>query len=216
MSNKVNYEEMTNAELKALVDDFELTVEAKTPGKPNKAELIAAITKFKKEQDVINGVEDEDDMLDEDDIDTLKDEEENHELEPKKVAKPVAQASLSKDKKRALQRADLLRKERVIIFDKQSTQTKIPVIMVTWGNRLVGINTDVVNLQSGKPQYIRRGALANLRLATFSYSYQEDEFSPVRHLTEERFEIRELDGLTEEEIEILAAQQKLNNRILAK
>ena len=210
--SKVNYEEMTNAELKALVDDFELTVEAKTPGKPNKAELIAAIVKFKKEQNAINGIEEEEE-------ETLADidDSENDELDSSpKVVKPVPQRLLPTEKRKALQKADLLRKERVIIFDKQHTQTKMPVIMVTWGNKLVGIHTDVVNLQSGKPQYVRRGALANLRLATFSYSYQEDEFSPVRHLTEERFEIRELEGLTEEEIEVLAAQQKMNKRLIAK
>ena len=209
--SKVNYEEMTNAELKALVDDFELTVEAKTPGKPNKAELIAAIVRFKKEQDVINGIEEEEETLDD------TDDSENDELDSSpKVVKPIPQRLLPTEKRKALQKADLLRKERVIIFDKQHTQTKMPVIMVTWGNRLVGIHTDVVNLQSGKPQYIRRGALANLRLATFSYSYQEDEFSPVKNLTEERFEIRELEGLTEEEIEVLAAQQKMNKRLIAK
>ena len=210
--SKVNYEEMTNAELKALVDDFELTVEAKTPGKPNKAELIAAIVKFKKEQDAINGIEEEEE-------ETLADtdDSENDELDSSpKVVKPIPQRLLPTEKRKALQKADLLRKERVIIFDKQHTQTKMPVIMVTWGNKLVGIHTDVINLQSGKPQYIRRGALANLRLATFSYSYQEDEFSPVKHLTEERFEIRELEGLSEEEIEVLAAQQKMNKRLIAK
>ena len=209
--SKVNYEEMTNAELKALVDDFELTVEAKTPGKPNKAELIAAIVKFKKGQDAINGIEEEEETL----ADT--DDSENNELDSStKVVQPIPQRLLPTAKRKALQKADLLRKERVIIFDKQHTQTKMPAIMVTWGNKLVGIHTDVVNLQSGKPQYIRRGALANLRLATFSYSYQEDEFSPVKHLTEERFEIRELEGLTEEEIEVLAAQQKMNKRLIAK
>ena len=196
--SKVNYEEMTNAELKALVDDFELTVEAKTPGKPNKAELIAAIVKFKKGQDAINGIEEEEETL------ANIDDSENDELESSpKVVKPLPQRLLPIEIRKALQKADLLRKERVIIFDKQHTQTKMPVIMVTWGNKLVGIHTDVVNLQSGKPQYIRRGALANLRLATFSYSYQEDEFSPVKHLTEE-------------EIEVLAAQQKMNKRLIAK
>ena len=29
--SKVNYEEMTNKELQALIDDFELTLEAKNP-----------------------------------------------------------------------------------------------------------------------------------------------------------------------------------------
>ena len=58
MSN-VNYNEMTNKELQALIDDFELTVQAKTPNKPTKAELIATLDAFKKEQNRINGIEDD-------------------------------------------------------------------------------------------------------------------------------------------------------------
>ena len=57
--SKVNYEEMTNKELQALIDDFELTLEAKNPSKPTKAELVATLTKFKREQDVLNGNVDE-------------------------------------------------------------------------------------------------------------------------------------------------------------
>ena len=60
MSN-VNYNEMTNKELQALIDDFELTVQAKTPNKPTKAELIATLEAFKKEQNRINGIDDEND-----------------------------------------------------------------------------------------------------------------------------------------------------------
>ena len=66
MSNKIDYNEMTNAELKALIDDFELTVDAKTPGKPNKAELVSALENYRKQQNIINGVEeDETEDLDE-------------------------------------------------------------------------------------------------------------------------------------------------------
>jgi len=204
--SKVNYEEMTNKDLQTLIDDFELTVDSKIPGKPNKAELVATLMAYKVQQDIINGIE-------EDEIDDAEDTKNDELVATPKVVKAVAQKDLPKDEKRKLQRADLLRKERVIIFDKQSTQTKVPVITVTWGNKLVGINSDVVNLSSGKPQYIRRGALSNLRLATFTYSFQEEEFGPVKQITEDRFEIRELDGLTEEEIETLAAQQKFNKRI---
>ena len=61
-----------------------------------------------------------------------------------------------------------MRKERVVIYDMQDTQTKIPAQSITWGNGLIGIHSDVVELASGKPQYVRRGALANLRLATYT------------------------------------------------
>ena len=205
MSN-VNYNEMTNKELQALIDDFELTVQAKTPNKPTKAELIATLEAFKKEQNRINGIEDEEEN------DELVGEDDSGSTKPKKtedVAKPAK--SYSKAERKKLQMADLLRKERVLIYDVQDNQTKIPAITVTWGNSLIGFHSDVINLESGKPQYVRRGAIANLRNATFTRSIQEEEFGPVKNVVEERFNIKELDGLTEEEIEILASKQKMFN-----
>jgi len=205
MSN-VNYNEMTNKELQALIDDFELTVQAKTPNKPTKAELIATLEAFKKEQNRINGIEDEEEN------DELVGEDDSGSTKPKKtedVAKPAK--SYSKAERKELQMADLLRKERVLIYDVQDNQTKTPAITVTWGNSLIGFYSDVINLESGKPQYVRRGALANLRNATFTRSIQEEEFGPVKNVVEERFNIKELDGLTEEEIEILASKQKMFN-----
>ena len=205
MSN-VNYNEMTNKELQALIDDFELTVQAKTPNKPTKAELIATLEAIKKEQNRINGIEDEEEN------DELVGEDDSGSTKPKKtedVAKPAK--SYSKAERKKLQMADLLRKERVLIYDVQDNQTKTPAITVTWGNSLIGFHSDVINLESGKPQYVRRGALANLRNATFTRSIQEEEFGPVKNVVEERFNIKELDGLTEEEIEILASKQKMFN-----
>ena len=207
MSN-VNYNEMTNKELQALIDDFELTVQAKTPNKPTKAELIATLEAFKKEQNRINGIDDEDDT----ENDELVGEDDSGSTKPKTVessAKPAK--SYSKAERKKLQMADLLRKERVLIYDVQDNQTKTPALTVTWGNSLIGFYSDVINLESGKPQYIRRGALANLRNATFTRSIQEEEFGPVKNVVEERFNIKELDGLTEEEIEILASKQKMFN-----
>ena len=207
MSN-VNYNEMTNKELQALIDDFELTVQAKTPNKPTKAELIATLEAFKKEQNRINGIDDEDDT----ENDELVCEDDSGSTKPKVVesaAKPAK--SYSKAERKKLQIADLLRKERVLIYDVQDNQTKTPALTVTWGNSLIGFYTDVINLESGKPQYVRRGALANLRNATFTRSIQEEEFGPVKNVVEERFNIKELDGLTEQEIEILASKQKMFN-----
>ena len=207
MSN-VNYNEMTNKELQALIDDFELTVQAKTPNKPTKAELIATLEAFKKEQNRINGIDDEDDT----ENDELVGEDDSGSTKPKAVegvARPAK--SYSKAERKKLQMADLLRKERVLIYDVQDNQTKTPALTVTWGNSLIGFYSDVINLESGKPQYVRRGALANLRNATFTRSIQEEEFGPVKNVVEERFNIKELDGLTEEEIEILASKQKMFN-----
>ena len=206
--SKVNYEEMTNKELQALIDDFELTVQAKTPNKPTKAELIATLEAFKKEQNRINDIDDEDDT----ENDELVGEDDSGSTKPKKVddvAKPAR--AYSKAERKKLQIADLLRKERVLVYDVQDNQTKTPALTVTWGNSLIGFYTDVINLESGKPQYVRRGALANLRNATFTRSIQEEEFGPVKNIVEERFNIKELDGLTEEDIEILASKQKMFN-----
>ena len=207
MSN-VNYNEMTNKELQALIDDFELTVQAKTPNKPTKAELIATLDAFKKEQDVLNGNIDEEEN-DELVNDSGSEGENTASKKEVKASKPARE--LSQAERKRLQMADLLRKERVLVYDVQDNQTKTPAMSVTWGNSLIGFYTDMVNLESGKPQYIRRGALANLRDATFTRSIQEEEFGPVVNQTEFRFNIKELDGLTEEEIETLGAKQKLFN-----
>ena len=205
----VNYEEMTNKDLQALIDDFELTVDAKTPNKPTKAELVATLNAFKVQQDIINGVEPE--VVEDEDETT--DEVTSTESAPavKTVAAKPAR-ELSRNERKALQRADLMRKERVIIHDMNDTQTKVPAQSVTWGNGLIGIHTDVIDLSSSKPQYVRRGALANLRLATYTQSIQEEEYGPVEQRTEYRFSIKELDGLSEDEIANLAAQQRLTHR----
>ena len=208
--SKVNYEEMTNKELQALIDDFELTLEAKNPSKPTKAELVATLTKFKREQDVLNGNTDDeenDELVN--DSNSGSEGENTASKKEVKASKPARELSQAERKK--LQMADLLRKERVLVYDVQDNQTKTPAMSVTWGNSLIGFYTDMVNLESGKPQYIRRGALANLRDATFTRSIQEEEFGPVVNQTEFRFNIKELDGLTEEEIETLGAKQKLFN-----
>ena len=212
MSN-VNYEEMTNKELQALIDDFELTVVAKTPNKPTKAELIVTLNAFKVQQDIINGVEPEvveDELAEESEEESTDKATSNESVPVVKASKPAKE--LSRNERKALQRADLMRKERVIIHDMQDTQTKVPAMTVTWGNGLVGIHTDVIDLSSSKPQYVRRGALANLRLATYTQSIQEEEYGPVEQRTEYRFSIKELDGLSEDEIANLAAQQRLTHR----
>ena len=209
----VNYEEMTNKDLQTLIEDFELTVNPKTPGKPTKAELVAVLNAYKTQQDIINGIEPE--VAAEDEEEELDTNVESvsvpKPVEPKiAVAKPARE--LSRNERKALQRADLMRKERVIIHDMQDTQTKVPAMTVTWGNGLIGIHTDVIDLSSSKPQYVRRGALANLRLSTYTQSIQEEEYGPVEQRTEFRFSIKELDGLSEDEIANLAAQQRLTHR----
>lgn len=209
----VNYEEMTNKDLQTLIEDFELTVNPKTPGKPTKAELVAVLNAYKTQQDIINGIEPE--VAAEDEEEELDTNVESvsvpKPVEPKiAVAKPARE--LSRNERKALQRADLMRKERVVIHDMQDTQTKVPAMTVTWGNGLIGIHTDVIDLSSSKPQYVRRGALANLRLSTYTQSIQEEEYGPVEQRTEFRFSIKELDGLSEDEIANLAAQQRLTHR----
>ena len=208
----VNYEEMTNKDLQTLIEDFELTVNPKTPGKPTKAELVAVLNAYKTQQDIINGIEPEVSIEEEAELDTnVESVSVPKPVEPKiAVAKPARE--LSRNERKALQRADLMRKERVVIHDMQDTQTKVPAMTVTWGNGLIGIHTDVIDLSSSKPQYVRRGALANLRLSTYTQSIQEEEYGPVEQRTEFRFSIKELDGLSEDEIANLAAQQRLTHR----
>ena len=208
----VNYEEMTNKDLQTLIEDFELTVNPKTPGEPTKAELVAVLNAYKTQQDIINGIEPEVAAEDEEELDTNVESESVPKPVEQKIAVAKPARELSRNERKALQRADLMRKERVIIHDMQDTQTKVPAMTVTWGNGLVGIHTDVIDLSSSKPQYVRRGALANLRLSTYTQSIQEEEYGPVEQRTEFRFSIKELDGLNEDEIANLAAQQRLTHR----
>jgi len=192
------YDEMTNAQLKEECDDRGIKVEAKSPGKPNKTELLAAIHKAEN----FEPVEYDEDYVSEEDVA----KQEAIAAAPKPI-KPVAPQSEAK-----LQRLDMMRKTRVIVHDNQDNQTKDKdeVISVSWGNRLLGGQTDFVSL-GGEPQYVRRGALKNLEEATTVIHDTKASGSGANQQRRKRFIIVPVEGLSVGEIAELAAKQKMRD-----
>lgn len=187
----IPFNEMTNADLKELCNDFGLTVVAKNPGKPNKAEYLEVLNAFKAKQDKIHGIEPE------------------SEDEVKEVSEKPATPKRKPKTKAQLLKLDVMKKDRVIVRDMQEAQTKDELISVNWGNRLIGRHTDFVDL-SGEAQYVRRGALYNLRAATMTI-HQAKKGGGVEMVRKPRFVVVDVDPLTEEELAALAAQQAMRN-----
>lgn len=186
------------------MEAFELgTPKAKNPFKPNKDEMVQALMTFKRAQDRINDIEPEEG--DEPD-------DEGSEVESEEAVAPVARMTgkQAKAMKAALLKADLMRMERVIVHDTQTSQTAVSTITVTWGNRALGIQNDVVHF--GKPWYIRRGALQNLRDAEITeYNQDREAGSAMRTETRKRYLITDVEGWTEEELQKYAMDQKIRN-----
>lgn len=199
------YRSKSNAELKELLEAFELgTPKAKNPFKPNKDEMVQALMAFKRSQDRINGIEPE-----EGDEGAYEDDEDEFEVSAE-VRGPKMNAKQAKAQKAALLKADLMRMERVIVHDSQTMQTPVPTATVTWGNRALGIHNDVIHF--GKPWYIRRGALQNLRDAEITeYTQDRENGGQMRTETRKRYLITETEGWTEEELQKYAMDQKIRN-----
>jgi len=190
-------EDLSRDELVTLAKDLNIEVLAKNPGKPNKTELVEAIQAFKDKQDVVN------------DVKTPAKDTETTEpaADTKDIAKPVKGAPRGRSKM-ALLKADLFRKERVLITDVQVNQTKEELISISWGNRRLGIQTDFVSL-TGEPQYVRRGALANIREATTTVHEPIKNGNGDRLVVKKRFVIQDLDGMTQKELDELANKQAM-------
>ena len=191
MSNP--FENMTNAELKEACEEFGLEVVANNPSKPNKAEYLKTLNDFKAQQDKIHGNEDTEKPAKEEEPAPVKDASSKR--------KPQTRAQLVK--------LDAMKKDRVIVRDMQETQTKDELISVNWGNKLIGRHTDWVDL-SGEPQYVRRGALYNLRDATMSVQ-QPKPGGGVEMVTKKRFVVMDVDPMTDEELAQLASVQSMRN-----
>ena len=193
MSNP--FEDMTNEQLKEACKDFDLTVKAKNPAKPNKTEYLEALNEFKASQDKINGIEDVEDVVKE---------------EPK--ATKGLKGTPKVQTKAQLLKLDLMRKERVIVRDMQESQTKDEMIPVSWGNRL-GRKQEWIDL-SGNPAYVRKGALDNLRDVDMVV-HSTDASGKDQMIKKKRFVITSVEGLSSVEIEQLANQQRMRNSKIA-
>jgi hypothetical protein len=194
MSNEVEFKDMSHAELKELAKDFELDV----PGNASKVVLVEALDAYKiKAEALRNGEITEDEIVEDDEV--------IEEPTPKKTAAK----GVSKYQKLMLQKADLTRKERVVVTDNNTAQTKETVRYVRWGNTgAIGVKVDIVRF--GKPWYVRRGALANLRKAMITERTVNELGNTVDEILP-RYTIQVLPGLTKEELELLANKQAIRN-----
>ena len=189
------FEEMTNAQLKEVCEDFGLEVLAKNPAKPNKGEFLTAIQEFKGKQDALHA-------------------DRNAEKAAKSKAAPVTDGSKRKPQTHnQLIKLDLMSKERVSVRDMQESQTKDEMLSVSWGNRAIGRQTDWIDL-SGEPQYVRKGAIQNLKDATMTV-HEQKPGGGVHMVRKNRFVVVPVDPLTEKELAELAAQQKMRNSKMA-
>lgn len=189
------FEEMTNAQLKEVCEDFGLEVIAKNPAKPNKGEYLTTIQEFKDKQDIIHA-------------------DRNAEKAAKGVTAPVVDGSKRKPQSHSqLIKLELMAKERVIVRDMQESQTKDEMISVSWGNRAIGRQTDWVDL-TGNPQYVRKGAIQNLKDATMTV-HEQKPGGGVHSIRKNRFVVVPVDPLIETELAELAAQQKMRNSKIA-
>jgi hypothetical protein len=185
------YENYTVAQLKIEAKALGIKVKAKNPGKPNKGEYLAAINSHLNygADEAVEGME-------------KAEVKEKEVVDTKSTRKPQSAAELM--------RLEMFRRDRVVIHDIQENQSKDKdeLLPVSWGNRLLGGQTDFVSL-NGEPQYVRVGALNNLRNAT-TVVHNKGENSAKKSVVK-RFVITNVAGFTPEELKELGDRQKLRN-----
>jgi len=181
------FKDLTNAQLKEECQAQGIkNIAAKNPGKPNKDEYLAAIANH------LSYGGEGDDVITAEDIAEAKN--------PKKKVQTRAQ----------LDRLEMFRKDRVIVHDVQENQSKDKdeVISISWGNRVLGGQTDLVAM-NGLPQYVRRGALNNMANATTVIHKPRANGNGADSEVVPRFIITEVAGLTEAELKELATKQSM-------
>ena len=189
----MDYSELTNAQLKEECEDLgiEKVIGSKNPHKPSKDDYLKVI-KAKLNYEPVLEQEDEveDEVEDESKIATTR--------------KPQSKAKLA--------RLEMFRKDRIVLHDVQDNQSKDKdeILPVSWGNRLLGGQTDFVSL-NGEPQYVRRGAINNLLDATTVIHRNKANGNGVTDEVVKRFIVTEVAGLTANELAELATRQKMRN-----
>ncbi len=183
-------EEMKNKDLIEYCKEEGIEVKAKNVSKPTKTELLDAIKAFEKEQlGDIEGFLDAEDTVDEEDT-----------VEP-----VVAGKKMTRAQKRNKQRLELFPLRRVLVTSNATNQTQTNLQFITWGNGLIGHQTDRVYL--GKPWHVREGALRNLKNARITEPVQDEEGNTVRFETKPAYNIQELSPLSKDEIDRIAKRQ---------
>jgi hypothetical protein len=207
------YRSKTNNQLKEMLEVFELsTPNAKNPFKPNKDEMVFALMKFKRHQDKINGIEPEDGDVDPENVSEDAEDEEEEYLDDEQAAYPKRKR-LTKAESINLMKADLFRMERVIVHDTQTSQTSAKSRTISWGNRYLGVQNDII--QFGTPWYIRRGAIKNLEVAEITEYVTDEDTQKMTVENRKRFQVTYLDGWTEDELAMKAQDQKIRDSRLS-
>ena len=187
MSKEFN--EMTKKELLEVVAKHNIPVEAKLKDKPTNAEIIASIEAFNNRFD----------------------DGEAHEKEEAKVeeGQPKGLSGVTKSPKSELIKADLMRKERVVVIDTQRFQTfdeevENLTIPISFSNGVVG--ADVLVQLNGEPQYLERGIIQRLEDVKVPETTQSvEKKSAIRTTYRKRYNVMQVGGMTDEEID---AQRK--------
>ena len=190
------YEGKKNAELALICEEKGLKVLAKNVSKPTRAELIKVLS---------DDLQDGNDFLASGEPEVLE----------VAVIPEIAKAAVSKSKaKNEADAAKALYDEkhrmiRCVITQNSDNQTKIQHKTFSWGNRVLGHQTDRVVF--GKPWHVRRGALDNIENAIYVKSVNNEDFNRVDSVPVPAYNVQILTPLTQKEIDVIARKQELRN-----
>lgn len=211
MAKDIN--KMTNKELKAYCDTKGIDVDSKNVSKPTKTEYLVAISKFNIEKNAESSAEDliDTEGLTDEDIDALQELGDVDDFLDISDDTPVAPVAKKKKQTRSEKRKEqwdtLMPLRRVLITSNSTSQTttKNQVHYCTWGNRLLGHQTD--RFIVGKSWHVREGALRNLENMEISNPIQDDEGNTVKFESIKAYVIQRLDQLTLDELQIIGKRQ---------
>jgi len=199
--------EETNVDLQVICDELNLNVEAKNTKKPNKMELITAIEKN-------NGVDTSYDAV-QTDTEGLYDE---NNISPEEFEEFMGGGTDDDSAKDITKKKKLTKKEmksllfklnRVQVIANDETQSKRDVKFITWGNDVIGHNTD--RLLMGRPWHIREGALRNLQDNVISKSVPHPETGNPEYVEVPAYNIIILPMLTIDQYRGLGKKQEIRD-----
>jgi len=175
--------DMTKRELLEVIEKHGVPVTAANEKAPTNAELIASIEKFNNRFSTDEDIEEE----------------------QKSIEGPTGKSGVVQSSKVELQKADLLRKERVVVLDTQRFQAleedvENMTIPVSFSNGVV--EADRLVVINGEPQYLERGIIQRLEdVVVPEVTQAEEKKSAIRTTRRKRYNVMQVGGLTNEEIE---------------
>ncbi len=181
----MDYGIKSNKELAEICEDRHITVDSKNVSKPTKSEYLAAIEK--------------DEMASNEFLNTGS--------EPVVAKKPEVKISKAQAKKDMYNK--YMAKKRVVITQNNDSQTKLQHKTFSWGNKVLGHQTDRVLF--GKPWHVRYGALRNIMNASITDSVQNHETGRIDSVSRPAYNVQILTPLTGKEIEVIAKRQTIRD-----